>query len=165
MKVRLYLKQYLNHDKLLDLRWFELLSSQISLLSFPEMLIEKCHLFVPWLLHSAASNTQYSTTFGNPSTQRAWKPLLHGPSASHVTPNLRKEPAPQCSYLMMMFLFISWMSFLFKLPSICWWGSTEITCYCVICKTGKWNPLETNDSCLNDLKQVLKNKWQRSLYC
>ena len=90
-----------------------------------------------WLSHKNPLNTPL--LLGLPTLTRAQKLLLSDQSASECGSQTNKlaRMVTMCSYLTMSFLFISWMPFLFKLFSVCWWGNMKIICYSVICKVGE----------------------------
>ena len=90
-----------------------------------------------WLSHKNPLNIPL--LLGLPTLTRAQKLLLHDQSASECGSQSNKLAwlVTMCSYLTMTVLFISWMPFLFKLFSACWWGNMKIICYSVICKVGE----------------------------
>lgn len=76
---------------------------------------------------------------GTPTFTGAQKLLLHNQSSSECGPktNEQAQLATTCSYLMMAFLFFSWMPFLSKLSPIYWWGNMDSIRYSFICKVGE----------------------------
>ena len=89
--------------------------------------------------HDCSNWASRGLLLGLPTLTRAQKLLLRDQSASECGSRTNKLAwlVTMCSYLTMTFLFISWMPFLFKLFSVCWWGNMKSIRYSIICKVGE----------------------------